>query len=244
MREDFTRIGADLLYGWIPGEASKLFRHRLMLNTKTFLNNDGYTVQSIEVSPGWQMVTKSMWQATIMPTAFYESVSDSFSLSENADIPPGEYRFYSLQFMGATPMGSRAYSMLLFNIGSFYDGWLASISVMPTWSISNDFELSGFYQFNRADFSERHQSMLAHIGRLKALWTISTSFSISAYVQYNSLAHVTVGNIRFRYNPREGNDFYLVYDEVINDDLERDIPFLPRTAGRTLLLKYSYTFNF
>jgi len=51
-------------------------------------------------------------------------------------------------------------------------------------------------------------------------------------------------NIRFRYNPREGNDFYLVYDEGLNTNLKRETPFLPFTSGRTILLKYSYTFRF
>jgi hypothetical protein len=64
--------------------------------------------------------------------------------------------------------------------------------------------------------------MLAHIDRIKALWTVTTCFSLSAYVQHSSLSHVTVANIRFRYHPLEGNDLYLVYDEVINRDLEKE----------------------
>ncbi|GAH52410.1 unnamed protein product, partial [marine sediment metagenome] len=49
--------------------------------------------------------------------------------------------------------------------------------------------------------------------------------------------------IRYRYNPREGNDFYIVYDEGLNTDREREIPVLPRASNRTIMLKYSYTFN-
>lgn len=72
---------------------------------------------------------------------------------------------------------------------------------------------------------------------------LSTKISFSAFVQYNSAGKVIITNFRFRFNPREGNDLYLVYDEGLNLDREREIPVLPVRTVRTLLLKYSYTFN-
>ena len=42
---------------------------------------------------------------------------------------------------------------------------------------------------------------------------------------------------------REGNDLYLVYDEGFNTDRFREVPYRPYSNNRTLLLKYSYTFN-
>jgi hypothetical protein len=50
-------------------------------------------------------------------------------------------------------------------------------------------------------------------------------------------------NIRFRYNQRDGNDFYLVYDERLQTNRSRQTPTLPFTASRTVLLKYTYTFR-
>ena len=72
---------------------------------------------------------------------------------------------------------------------------------------------------------------------------LSTQVSISAFAQIDSNADVIITNIRFRYNPREGNDLYLVYDEGTNIDRYSTDPVRPRTGSRTLLLKYSYTFN-
>jgi hypothetical protein len=45
-----------------------------------------------------------------------------------------------------------------------------------------------------------------------------TKLSAAAFVQYNSAANLVTGNFRLRYNPREGVDFYLVYDESLNSD--------------------------
>jgi hypothetical protein len=50
-------------------------------------------------------------------------------------------------------------------------------------------------------------------------------------------------NLRFRYNFREGNDLWIVYNEGLNTDRRRELPVLPITEGRTVLLKYTYTFD-
>jgi hypothetical protein len=62
-------------------------------------------------------------------------------------------------------------------------------------------------------------------------------------VQYNGASGAVIANLRFRYNPREGNDLYIVYNDALNTDRFSEIPTLPYTDSRTILLKYSYTFN-
>ncbi|MEE9461924.1 MAG: hypothetical protein V3V53_08835, partial [Bacteroidales bacterium] len=111
------------------------------------------------------------------------------------------------------------------------------------WSISSFFVLSGGYVFSKVDFPERDQHFISHIGRIKALLMFSTKLSVSAFIQYNSETHFVSSNIRFRYNPREGNDLWIVYNEGTNTDLDREIPSPPRLAGRTVMLKYTYTFR-
>ena len=72
---------------------------------------------------------------------------------------------------------------------------------------------------------------------------LSTKFSTSAFIQYSSEARAVIGNIRFRYNPREGVDLYLVYDETLNTQRDRLFPVPPFSSGRTVMVKYSYTFT-
>ena len=79
---------------------------------------------------------------------------------------------------------------------------------------------------------------------MKGVMTLTTKTSLSAYIQYNTAVDKILTNIRFRFNPREGNDFYLVYDEGLNTRLNREIPDLPFSSGRTFLAKYTYTFGF
>jgi len=49
-------------------------------------------------------------------------------------------------------------------------------------------------------------------------------------------------NARFRYNPRDGNNFYIVFNESVNTDRNRITPRLPFSDNRALLLKFNYTF--
>ena len=72
---------------------------------------------------------------------------------------------------------------------------------------------------------------------------ISSIISTVPGIDLNSAADVVITNLRLRYNPREGNDLYIVYDEGFNTDRHREDPILPVTRNRTVMLKYSYTFN-
>ena len=46
-----------------------------------------------------------------------------------------------------------------------------------------------------------------------ALLMFSTSLSLSGFVQYANVDHLGSGNFRLRWNPREGVDLFVVYNE-------------------------------
>lgn len=243
MREDYTRFGNRLLYGWIPGEESWLLRHNIFLDGSMYFNNKDNSMQSAEIGPGWYFDAKSGFFMNIIAKLYHENVEEEFSLDDEADVPAGQYTFYGLTGQLWTPRG-RLFDMGgNFNVGSFYDGWRLSLGVEPRWSISPELELSGFYQFNWVDFPDRDQKFIAHIVRLRVLAMLSTKFSAAAFIQYNSAADAVVANIRIRFNPREGNDLYIVYNEELNTNRYREIPTLPYSSSRTIMLKYTYTFN-
>ena len=174
---------------------------------------------------------------------YYEDVRESFEFSDDADVPIGQYTFYGIESTIGTPQSSLNNILTSIEAGSFYDGWRASLSITPRYIPFPDLELSGMYQFNRVEFPDRNQQFTAHIGRLRLLSTLTIKHSIEAFIQYNSAADVVITNLRLRYNPREGNDLYIVYDEGLNTDRRQYDPLRPVTRNRTVMLKYSYTFN-
>lgn len=243
LRENYSRLASGLFYGWFPGEKSPLFTHRVFLNSFLFVRNANGAIESFEIGPGYEFETKSGYNSRITPTIFYENVPETFSLSDDAEVPEGKYTFYGLNGVFKTPPGKPIYTVVNLDAGSFYDGWRVSLGLTPKWSISSSLELGGTYQFNQVTFPNREQHFTAHIGLLRVLYMLNTKFSATAFIQYNSAIDAVIANIRLRYNPREGIDLYLVYNEGLNTNRFREDPVLPFTGSRTVLLKYTYTFN-
>jgi len=133
--------------------------------------------------------------------------------------------------------------MLMTEIGQFYDGNRISVRLQPTWNLSKHFELGGSYNFDHITVSKRDVYMTNHIVGVKALYMMNIRLSVSAYIQYNTAVNEIITNLRLRFNPREGNDLYIVYDGGRNTDLTREEPNLPLYNSRSVMLKYTYTFN-
>ena len=244
LRDNWTCFYSRVMYGWFPGEKSSLFRHQAFLDGCLILCNTDGAVESAQIGPGWEFETRSGYEGSIFLKLEYENVPEAFSLSDDAEVPEGEYIFYGLSGEFRTPSGKLLSTKANLDAGSFYDGWRASLGLNPRWSVSSDLELSGEYQFNWVTFPNRNQRFTAHIARLRALYMLSAKFSATAFFQYNSAINAVIANIRLRYNPREGIDFYLVYNESFNTNRYREEPVLPFISNRTVMLKYTYTFNF
>jgi hypothetical protein len=243
-REDYTRFGARLLYGWFPGDASRLFSHDVFVDGSLHVGNTTKRLESLEFGPGWEFSTRSGWAGMISPKVYYEDVTEEFELSDEAEVPVGSYTFAGLSGMFVMPQGNYLSGIFLVDAGSFYDGYRVSLGYMPQWTIVPDLELSGLLQWNQIWFPGRDRRLLAPVGQLRLLATLSTEFSASALVQVNAADDSVVTNVRLRYNPKEGTDVYLVYNDGLNIDRLGKIPPPPLTAGRALLLKINYTFNF
>jgi hypothetical protein len=128
-------------------------------------------------------------------------------------------------------------------VGSFYDGWQASAGIAPIWYVSPHLELAGTYVFNRIRFPDRDEGFDAHLARIRIGTALNTKLSTNAFIQFNSTNNTVSANVRFRYNLREGNDFWVVYNEGVNTDRDRLTPPLPFTDARTVLIKYTHTFH-
>ena len=243
LRDNYTRWVASFWYGWYPGEKSPVFSQILELPTFLIIRNGDHVVESFSTGPMWTLQTKKGYAWTINPSFSYENIPQAFSLSDRAEVPAGEYRFFGLKLEFSTPSRRPLAATMKLDAGTFYDGRRLSIGLNQSWSALSDLELEGYYEFDHVTFPGRGQEFIAHIARLRALYMLSTKFSASAFIQYNSASQALIGNVRFRYNPREGIDLYLVYNEALNTSRNRQIPALPLSDSRAVMIKYSYTFT-
>ena len=244
MMDDYSIIRGALRYGWISPESSKLYTHgpQMRIMYRRFIQDGSF--MSLTNFTGWEFQTKSQWQGKLNLVYSDERLTDSLEISpDELYIRPGRYRYLSFRAMVATPMSRPFYVISLTEIGRYYDGNRVSVRLEPTWNMSKHFELGGTYNFDQVNVASRNVSMTNHIIGVKALYMLNTKFSVNAFIQYNTALNGIITNLRIRYNPKEGNDLYLVFNEDRNTDLYRELPNLPLYNTRAVMLKYTYTFN-
>lgn len=242
--DDYAAVRFEVKYGWLPGEKSKLFSHSLSTRFMYMTYIDDKSLMSFNNFTGWTFQTKNQWQGNLNLVYSDEYLRDSLELKEEeVYVLPEHYRYLSFRGSLTTPMSKPFFIMSLLETGQFYDGTRFSLGLKPTWNLSKHFELGGTYNIDYVNFSNRNLKMTNHILGVKALYMLNTKFSANAFIQFNTAVNEIITNFRIRYNPREGNDFYLVINEGRNTNLTREIPNLPVYNSRALMIKYTYTFN-
>lgn len=242
-RNNYTRLGDRVHFGWYPDTTSNLLKHQVFIEGITFVRNNDGQVESSQIGIGWEFETRANAYGTIAIKQFKENVVKLFSFSDNTDVPIGKYTFYGLEFEYRLFRGSPYRLNTTIDAGSFYDGQNISISLKPVANISAHLQLDGMYQINWIKFPDRNQKFTGHIVRLKVSAFLNDKLSLVSLAQYNSAIDRIISNVRFRFNPSEGHDLYIVYDEDINTNRHQKYPTMPSSNSRTIMLKYSYTFK-
>jgi hypothetical protein len=245
MMQDYSSVRTGIKYGWIPGERAKLYSHSLELRCLYVTYAIDGSIMSFDFNPSWSFLTKNQWQGNLNLNYKTENLKESLEIIENElYIDPAKYHFVSFMGTFSTPITRPFFILLKTDLGQYFDGSRVSLNMQPTWNISKHLELGAIYNIDRLKFKERELEMTNHIVGIKATYMRDTRFSINAYIQYNTAVHGIITNIRLRYNPKEGNDFYFVINEGRNTSLDREVPHLPVYNTRSVLLKYTYTFSF
>jgi hypothetical protein len=244
LRRAHTRFGERLYYGWRPGDGSPIFRHTVAIDGAVYRRNGDGSVETAEIAPEWSTETRAGHTLTVGTTSTYEELEAGFALGSDIEVPAGRYWFHGVRGSYATPTGQASRVTTDVSAGSFFDGRRLSFALAPTWWQSRHLELGGRYTFDRVVFPDRDARLTAHIARLRGEVMFSTRLSAAAFVQYNTAASAVIANVRFRHNPREGRDLYLVYNHGLHTDRRRLEPFLPTTDRATLLVKYSHAIGF
>jgi len=242
-RSGYARGALRLGYGWAPGEGSSVFRYGVGFTTSGFRRSQDGALETGVLEPSAIVDTRSGHQVMAIARYRHEDLVSGFALSDEVEVPQGRYGFYEGVLQYGSPAGDLLQATVRLEGGEFFDGRRRSVQFSPSWSPSRHLGLSASYRLDRIDFSEREQQLTAHVGRLRAEVMLSTEISAVAFVQYNSTLDLVVANVRFRYNPREGDDLYIVWNEGMNANRFGYDPVRPRSDERTLLVKYSRTFS-
>jgi hypothetical protein len=242
-REDFRKMGHHTTWGIIAPEKSRILRMSFGFNGDYFFRNSDNSLETLIVSPAFTMVSKNSEEMSISIPYNQDDVREGFELSDDIFIVPGLYRYVGLKAYYNTSTEKTFFTEFSAYSGTYYGGWQNSISVSPNLSVGNTWKFSGSYQFYRINFSEMNQLYQTHLVRFKAWYMYSTKLSAYANVQFNTLNNSFFINAKIRYNHREGNDLYIVFNDALNTDRMAHVPRLPISDQRTILFKYTHTFR-
>jgi len=243
LRRDFLKNVGNLTYRFMQDTGSSLrFIESSVPWLAVWRNNDG-RIESGFISSRWNVEWKSGATFSVSPEYYFESLLETLVLPEDSNVPPGDYNYTRI-----TAMYGMALSRLFrvnagLGYGGFFDGRNMEIRFSPTWNISRHVELGGSYTFNHIEFKNRGRAFNTHVVQFQLNTAFNTKTSIRLFTQFNSAEDLVTSNFRFRYNIREGNDLWIVYNENMNSLRKNHSPRLPLSNGRTVLLKYKHTFR-
>lgn len=243
-REDYTNGFANISYGWVFNqEEKKMLDQQIFAWIYENKQNSNFKTDIRKMSLGYNFSMKNGYAGRFTLMNSYDYLADTFKLSNDLYFPVGDYNYINLEGNIRTP-GNKLISFLLGgSIGTYYDGKMATAGpIRVTLKASSSVNLGLDYQYNLVTVEDRNQRFEAHLARFRTEFTFTTKLSLSMFFQYSSIDKFGINNIRFRYNPKEGNDLYIVYNAEYNTHLSREIPTLPFSEIRSLILKYTYTF--
>lgn len=245
MRGGVQGLSGMLSHGWLPGEKSSLFSYSASLRAEQYNRTSDGKMESVMISPEFEINTKKGIHASASIEIQKEGVTWDFPLSEEVYIKAGDYTFTRARIMLFTPNSKKISLGGDVNAGQFYDGYRAGTMSMLSFNMSAAFNLMLNYEFNAIRFPDRSgiNSLDIHLVNAKALVMFSTKLSASLMVQYVNTNDNLLTNFRLRYNPKEGNDLYLVFNDLRSTSRKGSIPELPGFFNETVMVKYIHTFR-
>src|SRR5262249_12400804 len=95
-----------------------------------------------------------------------------------------------------------------------------------------------------AEFADNGNSLFENsLLRLNIAYFFSSKVSVKLLSQFDELSNQLTSNLRFRYNPREGTDLYIVFNQGLNTNRTRLEPHLPPVDTQAFTVKFIKTFD-
>lgn len=241
-RRDVRWADGALQHEWLLSEASPLRRIRLGTTGEVWQRNSDRVVETALAEPFLRLETQGGSELSLSGSLRSEDVASEFLLGGGAAIPAGRYSFQRFRAEYGMASRHRLRTDIAVEAGGLYDGRSVGVTLGPTWNASRHVNVGAEYQLDVFRAPERDQALDSHIFRLRVQLALDPHLSLSTLAQYSSVVKRASFNARLRYHVREGQDFWLVYDERLTrglaDPAER---VAPQNNNRALLLKYTHT---
>jgi len=264
---------AVLKYGYAPGRDSKWF----LLSAKfDFQNNQRVMDHGLDQQK-WNLEltanSKSGYQYSLTGTYERDGLLNHLNIAaydyqydlqakkfQTVGVNTGFYQFWYVGGSFSTPKARPFKWETIVRLGQYYDGNLYKAQLAPVWAVNKSLQMQLTYEFDHIRFTSRGQHYNLHSLAYKLNYMYNTKLSAQLYTQYTGTADELNSQLRFRYNPSEGHDLYIVlsddryfgnYDANLYNMYKHgsynDGVSWTATPGFnyfTIMAKYQYTFTF
>jgi hypothetical protein len=90
-------INGELMYGWLPGEESKIFNYNFNVRAERFSRLADGKLETMVISPEFEINTKKGIHAEVSLEYQEEGVAFDFPISDSIMIHAGEYSFTGVE---------------------------------------------------------------------------------------------------------------------------------------------------
>lgn len=186
---------------------------------------------------------------TLIPAEFKEDkLFENWQINDNVLVPAGYYHMFTV-ILDYIYDESKNYTAEFYGkYGDFYGGTIFTLNPSANYIINRFFRLNINYEYNQIIFplnysANEDATYRSNLISLNLTLTQSSKFSIKVLAQFDDASDSFSGNLRFRYNPREGTDLYIVYNSALNTNRLEAKPYLPLVDQQAIVIKYSITFG-
>jgi hypothetical protein len=242
-REGFTQLYGELRHGRLRNGDSWYRSMNRWVDGGGYWRTEDGRLDSGHFGFGSNVQTRAgtwMWADL---RGFKEDLLEGFELGDGVEVPQGSYSWVGLMGGFHLPRGRNVSLWGNGYLGQFYDGQRLRTRLGPQWTASKNLTVGLTYEFNAIRFPARNDELLIHLAQLRLVWSFSSKISTDLLTQFSSLDQAVLSNLRFRYNFREGTDLYVVLSESMWTDRFQNGLWLPRSDSRSVVVKYSQTWN-
>jgi hypothetical protein len=237
-RENYRRPSAMVLYRWRPDDLLGFLELRPHVSYTGYWKPDGfYESGRLHVDNHWEW--RSGWELHTGINFTHEGVLEPFEIYPGVMVPRGNYDHSEAQLVGRTNQGAPLSLELRVIAGGFFGGHRVSSNAELRGRIGDSF--NAYIDYERNDVSLPTRDFVTNLLVMRLSYSFTTRLYIQALLQYNDVIDNWSTNLRFGWLQDANSGLYVVYNE--NRDPR------PRTEGgigirgRSLILKYSHTFD-
>ncbi|HYK44292.1 MAG TPA: DUF5916 domain-containing protein [Parafilimonas sp.] len=246
---DLGNIALKGGYTWKAKEESKIAYYYVHSNSRYKWKPSFHEEESKFINGEAGISFKNGAEIQTTPVEYFvDTLFEAWDISDHIHIPQKTYHMFTPDVDIIAPAQSTYNAGLSMKWGDFYGGNRISISPTASYIFNKHFKVGIEYEYDRVQFPDEYSDngnalFQSNLLRLNIGYFLNSKISVKLFSQLDDLSNQVTSNLRFRYNPEEGTDLYIVFNQGLNTDRTRLDPHLPVVDAQALTIKFIKTFD-